>query len=251
MDIDDIFITNIELERARLGYTQTEMAAVLNMTLSRYKKMVLHHVETIPKFEIALALYPYSHKTVYELCGCVPQELKPLIDYNHLPPHRRAAIDALISTELRLYESIFPSSTTFNHNLRDKENYTTCYIVTGNMTDGMLFDAASYKDVYVGNYHHICPESIDFAVEITSNHLHPAYHVGDILLVHRNAPRDGDTGIFIHTKSKRIFVRRFRQSTPTRLEPITPYGQVITIDSSNPMEASEWIKLGYVMTKMH
>ena len=62
--------------------------------------------------------------------------------------------------------------------------------------------------------------------------------MGDILLISRRPPRDGDTTIFLNTENGRAYLRRFIQQVPRILQPI------------NEDEVKKWVKYGVVLTKM-
>jgi hypothetical protein len=141
----------------------------------------------------------------------------------------------------------------FGHTLKSSdsmEDYVTMIIPSGNMQDGMIYDSCSLRKLNVAAYKKRYGNQIDCALMITSNHLQPVYHEGDILLLCRSSIRDGDTGIFLHQPTGLAYIRKFRQTEPNRLEPISNYGQTLYLDNTNPDEVAAWIKFGYVVTKM-
>ena len=166
--------------------------------------------------------------------------MQVLIDYRSLSPERQQAVRTMIAIERELS---MPKDTS-------DEDLVPLYTITGNMEDGMYYDATNVEYMDVSAYRQFYGNQITCAVKITSNHLHPVYHMGDILLVCQRPPRDGDTGIFVNRKTHRIYIRKFRQTEPCRMEPLTQYGEVITVDSHNKQEMNEWIKFGYVLTKV-
>ena len=93
-------------------------------------------------------------------------------------------------------------------------------------------------------------DRIGCALLVTSEYLAPAYHLNDILLIARDPVSDGDTGVFINKVTGLVYVRRFRQATPLRLEPLTYYGQTIYIDNTSEQEMTHWILFGHVLSKI-
>ena len=93
------------------------------------------------------------------------------------------------------------------------------------MTDGMIFDSYNVEKLDVSNYRKAFGDALHIGIRITSNHLHPVYNKGDILLISRNPIRDGDTGIFINAQNKRAYIRKLHQKTPCELTPINNYGE--------------------------
>lgn len=117
-------------------------------------------------------------------------------------------------------------------------------IPSGNMQDGMIYDSFSIDKINIAPYRRRYDNQIDFAFKITSDHMQPVYHRNDILLIRRGPVRDGDTGIFVNKETGLAYIRKYVQSSPDRIEPITNYGQTFFIGKN-----SHWIKLGYVITK--
>ena len=233
------FIENLEKERETMGLTQAQMADQLNMSLAAYKYMISGKSAKIPIY-VAYQVYQATGKFFFELCGNIVPEMQVLIDYRSLSPERQQAVRTMIAIERELS---MPKDTS-------DEDLVPLYTITGNMEDGMYYDATNVEYMDVSAYRQFYGNQITCAVKITSNHLHPVYHMGDILLVCQRPPRDGDTGIFVSRKTHRIYIRKFRQTEPGRMEPLTQYGEVITVDSHNKQEMNEWIKFGYVLTKV-
>lgn len=241
--IVDNFAANIEIERAKLGLTQSEMAQKLEMSLSSYKNMINGISANIPIY-VAYLVYIVTGKQLFELCGYITPEIPLMIDFSKLPKYRQKAILSLVSLEAELS---MEGRKTIS---KSEENYIPLYIFTGNMTDGMIYDSTNIQPFNIGQYKKIYGDLIDCAVKITSNHLHPVYYAGDILLVHRESPRDGDTGIFINRENNRVYIRKLRQTSPVQLIPVSDNGQIIYIDDKEPKEMKKWIKFGHVITKV-
>lgn len=242
-ELVDNFAANIEIERAKLGLTQSEMARKLEMSLSSYKNMINGISGNIPIY-VAHLVYIITGKQFFELCGYITPEIQLMMDFCRLPKFRQNAILSLINLEAELSTEDKKSSD------KSEENYIPLYTLTGNMTDGMIYDSTNIQPFDIGGYKTIYGDLIDCAIKITSNHLHPVYYTGDILLIHRASPRDGDTGIFINKENKRIYIRKLRQTSPVQLIPVSDNGQIIYIDDREPKEMKKWIKFGHVITKV-
>lgn len=241
--IADNFAANIEIERAKLGLTQSDMAQKLEMSLSSYKNMITGISTNIPIY-VAHLVYIVTGKQLFELCGYITPEIQLMIDFCRLPKYRQKAILSLVSLEAELSmegRKMLPKS---------EGNYVPLYILTGNMTDGMIYDSTNIQPFNIGQYKKIYSDLIDCAIKITSNHLHPVYYAGDILLIHNESPRDGDTGIFINRENSRVYIRKLRQTSPVQLIPVSDNGQIIYIDDREPKEMKKWIKFGHVITKV-
>ena len=116
--------------------------------------------------------------------------------------------------------------------------------------EGIIWDSANVRKVNIAPYRKRYGSQINAGVEVTSNHLTPVYHMGDILLISRRPPRDGDTTIFLNTENGRVYLRRFIQQVPRILQPINGYGESFYIDPYNEDEVKKWVKYGVVLTKM-
>ena len=112
----------------------------------------------------------------------------------------------------------------------------------------ILIDNVEKLDV--SNYRKAFGDALHIGIRITSNHLHPVYNKGDILLISRNPIRDGDTGIFINAQNKRAYIRKLHQKNPCELTPINNYGETFYVDSDNVDDMSKWIKFGHVLCKV-
>ena len=149
---------------------------------------------------------------------------------------------SIIDTELALSAYKDESSHT--------EDLISVLIPTGNMTDGMILDSYNVEKLDVSNYRKAFGDALHIGIRITSNHLHPVYNKGDILLISRNPIRDGDTGIFINAQNKRAYIRKLHQKNPCELTPINNYGETFYVDSDNVDDMSKWIKFGHVLCKV-
>lgn len=236
------FAGNIELERSRLGLTQQKMADVLQISLSKYKILITNPFEANIDIYLAHQIQKLTGKSVRELCGDDLPELEMIRHFRTLSKHRQEAIKYMIEIEYQLSRDGLDNV--------DEKGCITCYVPTGNMEDGMVLDSRDFITINIADYKRNSREGIDCAVKITSNHLHPVYMKGDILLVSKRAPRDGDTGIFILRENCQIFIREFRQTNPCELKPINGFGESIFVDGNSKAQMDKWIKFGTVITVM-
>ena len=235
------FATNMERERIALGYSQQQMAKALNMSLSSYKRILNGETNKIDLYT-AYLLTSLTGKQSAELCGL----LDPL-------QRARSAMGDLSELQLNFVAGIIRFELQFAKDLKREEtveDYVTLLIPTGNLQDGMYLDSFYMKKVNVSQYRRRYGNAIDCAIMITSNHLHPTYVKNDILLVSRTPVRDGDTGIFIQCSTGLAYIRKFHQTSPCLLEPVSNLGRTFTIDDNNKTDLSDWIKFGRVITKM-
>lgn len=244
-EIHDRFVRNIEIEREKLGYTQAQMAKALNMSLSSYKNILNGTSTNIPIY-VAYLVYELTGKLFFELFDNVTPEIEILIAFRNLPDYRKQAL----LTRIRIESDLSYKGKAANVNETKNSYIIPIHIPTGNMQDGMYYDTAHIEYLDLAKYMDTSDKNIDCGIKITSNHLHPAYHVGDILLICQAAPRDGDTGIFINKRTNKVYIRKFRQTSPTQLIPITDTGEIIYVDDNNLNEMNQWLKFGYVVTHL-
>lgn len=236
------FAKNIELERTRLKFTQQRMADELQISLSKYKILIANPFEANIDIYLAHRIQKLTGKTVRELCEDDLPELEMIRYFRELPKHRQEAIRYLIEIEYQLPPDSMPNA--------NEEDCITCYVPTGNMEDGMVLDSRDLITVNIAEYKKNSREKVDCAVKITSNHLHPVYMKGDVLLISKRAPRDGDIGIFIFKETRQIYIREFKQTDPCELRPINSYGETIYVDGNSRVDMDKWVKFGTVLTVM-
>lgn len=232
------FITSMERERVRRGYTQPQMAERLGISASGYKKIIAGETDKIDLYT-AYQVYQLSGKFIFELCGENSTELEAFQGYRNLTSTQKAFVNDIIH-----FERIFQEKNS------DAEEYISVIVPSGVVEDGMIWDSANVIKVNAASYLHRFNRELHCGILITSNHLQPVYQMGDILLISRKPPRDGDTAIILNKEEGRIYLRRFRQSNPIRLEPVNEYGVTFEIDSRDMSEKGKWLCLGYVLTKM-
>ena len=232
------FITSMERERVRRGYTQPQMADRLGLSASGYKKIIAGETSRIDLYT-AYQVYKLSGKFIFELCGENSAELEAFQDYRKLTSSQKAFVNNIIHFEQN-----------FQENNTAVEEYISVIVPSGVAEDGMIWDSANVIKVNASPYIHKFGGNLHCGLLITSDHLQPVYQMGDILLVSRRPPRNGDTGIFINKEEGRAYLRRYRQTDTIRLEPVNEYGVVIELSSNDMSDKGKWLKLGCILTKM-
>lgn len=232
------FITSMERERVRRGYTQPQMAERLGLSASGYKKIIAGETSKIDLYA-AYQVYRLSGKFILELCGESSAELEAFQGYRSLTSSQKAFVNYIIHFEQNFHE-----------NNTAVEEYISVFVPTGVVEDGMIWDSANVIKVNAAPYVHKFSRELHCGIMVTSNHLQPVYQMGDILLVSKRPPRNGDTGIFINRDEGRAYLRRFRQTNTIRLEPLNEYGVVIELSDRDMSDKGSWLTLGCVLTKM-
>lgn len=237
------FVLSIERERINLNLTQAQMAAKMQMSLSGYKKMVSGATTRID-LHIVYLLHSITGRWIYDFIDEHNEDSDLFLKIKQLSPSQKRTVKSLVNFELGFLNSHDPSSPD------DPQDYITVYVPTGNMEDGMILDSYNYKKVNAAPYRKRFGDRLHCGIQLTSDHLHPVYHQGDILLICRDSVREGDTGIFLNKKTGRTYIRRYSVSDFWVLDPISSYGTPIVIDRSNEEEAQSWVCSGYVLSKM-
>lgn len=235
-------VTNLinEIERVRtdMDISQSEMAKKLCVSLSTYKNIINRDTDKID-FYVAYRFSQLANRVLSDVCGDQSEYLRSIVNYKRLCESSKRFISEVLDFELQFQDANAHS-----------DDYISVIVPTGNLEDGMFWDSANVRKVNAGNYKKKYGSRISSGIEITSNHLHPIYNIGDILLIERKPPRDGDTLILIDTLNSIAYIRKLRQGTPSNMEPINGYGQTFSVNSENPEETKRWIKYGVVLTKM-
>lgn len=240
----ETFGVNLESERLTLGYSQQEMAKALEMSLSSYKRLLNGESNKIDLHTAYLA-GQLTDKLCDELCGLPSPIINICASMRQLSDSQLNFIRAIIE-----FEVAFAKKLQTNNPARHPEDYIPLMIPSGNMQDGMIYDTCDFKKIYIAPYRKRYGDQFDCAILITSTHMHPAYNLNDILLVSRTPIRDGDTGIFLNVATGLAYIRKFFQTSPCRLEPISSYGRTFYINCENKSEMAHWIKFGRVVTKI-
>ena len=232
------FILNIEKERIKQNLTQAQMASKLQMSLSGYKKMISGATTKID-LHIMYLLHSMTGKWIFELVDEHDEDSDLILGIKQLSASQKKTVKGLIDFELD-----------FSAVHENTEDYITVYIPTGNMEDGMILDSFNYTKINASSYRKKFGERLHCGIQVTSDHLHPVYNLGDILLICRGSIREGDTGVFVNKENGRAYIRKLLPSVSWVLEPINGYGETITIDRSDETDMKKWIRYGYVLTKM-
>lgn len=228
----------MEKERVSHGYTQPQMAKRIGISTSGYKKIVAGETNKIDLYA-AYQLYKLTGKFIFELCGEQNTDLELFKHLRSLTPTQKAFVSDIIH-----FEKDFQEKET------DSKEYISVIVPTGNLQDGMIWDSANITKVNAAPYIHKFGPKLHCGVLVTSHHLQPVYHIGDILLICKRPPREGDTYIFVNRENGCAYLRKFRQGSPARLEPVNEFGVTLEIDCDNAAEMDKWIKFGCVLTKM-
>lgn len=232
------FIDNMERERTKLGLTQGQMAKELGLSLSGYKKLIAGETTKIDLC-LAVRLHELSGRYLIDLCGVN----SPASEFAKRLPE-------LSESQFRFVSDVVEFEADFRAAVPNAEDFVTLMIPTGNFEDGMVWDSVHLEKVNVAAYRRRFGEDLHCAIKVSSNHLHPVYHKGDILLVSKQPPRDGDIGIFVNRVTGCGYLRKFHQTSPVRLEPINGYGLEFVVNPEDETDMNQWIKFGKVLTKM-
>ncbi len=234
------FIENLEKERVRFHLTQAQMAEKLEMSTSNYKKLIAGQYRR-PNLFLAQRLYELTGKLLFQFFDSSSPELDVIAKLSRLSVSQRNFVEGIIDFELEFAAE---------HPDDSPDDSLTVIIPTGNCEDGMIWDSANIRKINIAPYRKRYGSQVHIGVEITSNHLNPVYYMGDILLISRRPPRDGDTAIFLNKENGCAYLRRFVQQIPRILEPINGYGETFYIDPYDEAEMKKWIKYGIVLTKI-
>ncbi len=234
------FIENLEKERVRFHLTQAQMAEKLEMSTSNYKKLIAGQYRR-PNLFLAQRLYELTGKLLFQFFDSSSPELDVIAKLSRLSVSQRNFVEGIIDFELEFAAE---------HPDDSPDDSLTVIIPIGNCEDGMIWDSANIRKINIAPYRKRYGSQIHIGVEITSNHLNPVYYMGDILLISRRPPRDGDTAIFLNKENGCAYLRRFVQQIPRILEPINGYGETFYIDPYDEAEMKKWIKYGIVLTKI-
>lgn len=243
MDKKTIFqniTTNLEKERISKNYSQAAWAEMIGMSLSSYKRFISGGSTKIDILT-AFKIYEFTGKTLLELAEQRNDVINTSLKLNYLSNQQLKFIDYVIDFERNFLLSIKQD---------EIDDYISVIIPTGDMHDGMIYDSANVENVNIKSYRSRLNKEINFGVKITSNHLHPVYNLDDIILVSTSPIRDGDIGIFFNKINQRIYIRKFHQTSPCKLEPINNYGQTFYVDPNNKSDMDQWTKIGKVIAKI-
>ncbi len=232
------FILNVEKERLKQNLTQAQMAKKLEMSLSGYKKMVSGVTAKVDLYTVYLMQH-MTGKWIFELIDDYQEDTEIILKLKELSLRQKNFIEGIIDFEIEFSVS--------HENCND---YITVFVPTGNMQDGMVYDSSNFFKINAASYRKKFGDDLYCGIQVTSDHLHPVYNLGDILLVCRKSVREGDTGIFFNKENGRAYIRRLMPASSWILEPINGYGEPIAIDRHNETESAKWIRFGYILTKI-
>ena len=235
---------NMERERVAMGLTQEEMAEALEISFGAYKKIARRETYKLSAYAL-YKLHELTGKFGKELTGYGKENCEILKQLQLLSKIQRENVSAYVDFEMNFVRDL-PKNTS-------PDDYITVLVLTGDMEDGMIYDSADYKKVYAKDYiEKFKPHVIHCGIEITSNHLHPVYHMGEILLISKEPIRHGDVGVFVNKASGRAYLRKLIQGeNESILEPVCDFGEPFVIDTKNDKDMNEWMKFGKVISKMH
>lgn len=221
-----------------LDLSQASMAELLDMSHSGYKKMVSGTNLRVDAY-VFYRLFQKTKKFGFEIANDKDMgEFEFVSKLKNLSPYQLNFIRDIVDFECQYS----PSQT--------DSDLISVLTLTGNFEDGMIIDSTSIEKIDIGHYRALYGNMISCGVKVTSTHLLPAYHQGDILLVSKRPPRTNDTAIFINKETGRAYLRRFIQGNPSRLEPVNGYGETYCVDPNNDAEVDKWIKFGVVIAKV-
>lgn len=230
----DNFIHNVERLRTKLGYTQSEFAEMMDMSISGYRKMIAGETNTI-SLHAAYLVSDLTGVPIDNLMGIENNQVQSMEYYRNLSQRQRNFVDTVILFEKEMKEKKM-----------DQDNYCTLVIPTGDMRDGMDYDSCGYEKINIGNYGKIYKDSLAFALKVTNNFFSPVYIENDILLIGNDrALRLGENGIF--TCEGKVYLRCLADRNPVVLKPIVSLGKKIVISHDDLIK---WNKIGYVLKKI-
>lgn len=235
------FVARLEKERSALGMTQIEMARQLEMSLSGYKKMISGETSRIDLYT-AYRLSLVTGKCISEYCLDESSELSDMCQkFRRLTDQQLRFVSGIVDFEISFLE---------DSHTEPFSDFVDLMIPTGNLRDGMIWDSIHVDRINASFYRKRFGDNLHCALQITSNNLHPVYNTGDILLISKTAPRDGDTVLLVNKETNRAYIRKLVEGNPWILVPINDYGISFEIDLHDKEELSKWIIYGHVLTKM-
>lgn len=237
----DKLAINIEKIRIERGLSQSEMAQGLDLSLSAYKRLINRESS---HFDLYTAL------KMYELTHALPNTYVP-VDYEDRFLKIISKLEQLTEQQLIYVNAVVEVETQFKiENPDTVDDYMTVFVPTGDFEDGMIFDSANVEKINISKYKNIFGHKAFYGIKVTSNHLHPTYNLGDVLLISKEPIRDGDVGIFLNKDNARLYIRKFKQTNPCQLIPVNDYGMPIEVDSYDLDDMGKWVKFGKVLTKI-
>lgn len=233
-DLVNNFVQNMETERYNRGLTQVEMAKILEMSPSAYRKIISGDTNNI------------SINTIFKMHDLTGQYLFEMADVDNRLSQIVKMCHGLSDRQLSFIEHIVR----FENEFAGQDNIEVeLGVITpmGRIEDGMIWDTPKLEKIKINPS---LASKATCGVRITSNHFSPAYTIGDILLIENKPPHDNDIGIFVNKETCCAYIRKFKQAEPCRLEPLSNFGDVIYVDEYDPEEVSKWVRFGRVICKI-
>lgn len=242
MNEHEAFASQMEIIRINLNLSQEQMAKKLSLTPSTYRRIVNHETEKID-LAVALALAKLSNKLIFEFTNeKLDSKQQLLADINQLNSQAIHDVENFVKFRKHLQ---------YDTNDNKSKKIIPLYRPLASLEDGMIFNSLEYDDLDVSHVPDFLKQQVDCAVLITSNHLHPAYHLNDILLIAQRPPKNNDIGIFVHREEQRLYFREFKMTSPRQLVPIADTGRLITVNENDYDDMNQWIKFGVVLSKLY
>lgn len=233
----------MEKERVAMGLTQEEMAEAIDLSFGAYKKIARRETYKIPAYSL-YKLHNLTGKFGRELTGYGSENTEIIAKLRPLSKSQVDFVDSILDFELNFVRTL-PKDT-------NVDDYISVLVLTGDMEDGMIYDSSNIKKVYAKDYiEKLKPHVINSGIEVSSNHLHPVYHMGEIILICKEPIRNGDTGVFINKNTSRAYLRKYVEHEDyVMLTPVCDYGEPFKVSKKNNAEINQWIKYGKVLSKM-
>lgn len=234
---------SMEKERVAMGLTQEEMAEAIDVSYSAYKKIARRETYKVTAYSL-YKLHNLTGKFGKELTGYGNENEEMLAGFRVLTKSQKDFVKSIIDFELNFVQSM-PKDV-------NPDDYIPVLELTGDMEDGMIYDSTNIKMVYAkDSIERFKPHVINSGIEVTSNHLHPVYNMGDIILICKERIGNGDVGVFINKNTSRAYLRKYTEkNNQIELRPICDYGEPFIIDAQNPENINQWIKYGKVLSKL-
>lgn len=233
------FIKNCERIRYDFNITQKQMADILGLSLSAYRKMVSGDVGRLSLYTV-YKLSVYSGFSILDLIGNLDEALQYQAKYQQLSKVQRRLIQAIIDFQLSCQSYV------------TDEGEETIEIpllkLNGEFFDGFTIDTASYfkYNLPMRLYKRYESEFV-FALELPTSYYTPTFLKGDILLVGQNRhPRNGEIGIF--TCDRKFHLRKLEIREKAILTSIRQNIPPIEVDLKTFQK--EWFCFGYVLRRM-
>lgn len=229
------FAENCERIRAEKKLSQKEMAEILGMSLSSYRKILDSSVQTISAYTL-YALCIYSGVPMSALFGDATEQIYMLHRFEFMTKQQKRFIKAIVDFEYNFY----------TQDPKNERNEITLMTPTGELHDGFDYDTCTYEKISIGQDYRRYEDRILCAVKLPSNFYSPAYVKGDILLMANDRLiRENEVGIFLC--DGKAYLRRMVYDEGMVLAPVGDIGTPIRLSDG---DLKKWTKFGYVLKKL-